>query len=110
VNWFRKDSDGRYLWPGFGENSRVLEWILRRVEGAADATPSPVGLLPTPGSLPVDGLDVPAADLHQLLAVDRDAWLAECHATAEWFTTFGSRLPTEMVDRLDDLRERLAAS
>jgi phosphoenolpyruvate carboxykinase (GTP) len=110
VNWFRKDPDGRYLWPGFGENSRVLAWILRRVEGTADATPSPVGLLPTPASLDLEGLDVPAADLHRLLTVERDAWLAECDTTAEWFTTFGSRLPTQVADELDDLREHLAAS
>ena len=107
VNWFRKGPDGRFLWPGFGENSRVLEWVLRRVEGTAQARDTPLGRLPTPAALDLDGVDVPAADLSRLLTVDREAWLAECALTADWFTTFGERLPVAMRAELDGLRGRL---
>lgn len=107
VNWFRKGADGRYLWPGFRENSRVLEWVLRRVEGTAPAVESPVGLLPAPGALDLTGLDVPDEDLAELSRVDRESWLRECELTQEWFEVFGDRLPPEMADQLTGLRERL---
>lgn len=110
VNWFRKGADGRYLWPGFGENSRVLAWILRRVEGTADAVESPVGLLPAPGSLDLDGLDLPDADVTALFDVDPASWLAECDLTDDFLAQFGDRVPAEIVAHLAALRARLAAA
>ncbi|MCL3862762.1 phosphoenolpyruvate carboxykinase (GTP) [Actinotalea sp. K2] len=110
VNWFRKGADGRYLWPGFGENSRVLDWALRRVEGTAQAVETPVGLVPAPGALDLDGLDLPAADLTELLRVDTAAWTAECDLTEEWFGVFGDGLPAEMSEQLAGLRQRLASA
>jgi len=110
VNWFRKGADGRFLWPGFGENSRVLDWVLRRVVGAADAEATPVGLVPAPGALTLDGLDVPDADLAALLAVDTDSWSREADLTEEFFARFGDRLPPELADQLTALRTRLDAA
>jgi phosphoenolpyruvate carboxykinase (GTP) len=109
VNWFRKGADGRFLWPGFGENSRVIEWILERVDGQVPAQDSPIGLLPTAGSLNVDGLDVSEADLAALFAIDRDSWLAEVDATAQFFDTFEGRVPDAVTKQLASLRERLTA-
>ncbi|NQX11231.1 phosphoenolpyruvate carboxykinase (GTP) [Microbacteriaceae bacterium VKM Ac-2855] len=108
VNWFRKDADGSFLWPGFGENSRVLEWIVRRIEGAAEAVESPVGLVPA-GSLNLDGLEIADDALAQLFEIDPDSWLAECDLTEEYFTRFGDRLPGAVSRELDALRERLRA-
>ncbi len=107
VNWFRKDTDGRFLWPGFGENSRVLAWIAERCEGTADAVESPIGLLPAAGALPVEGLDLSAGDLAALLAVDVAGWQAELPSMAEHLASFGDRLPAELRAQLDDLRARL---
>ena len=104
VNWFRKDDDGSYLWPGFGENSRVLEWVLDRVAGSAPAVNGPLGLVPT--TLNVDGLDV---SLEKLFAVDRSSWLAEVDATEEFFETFGDRMPARLRAQLSELRSRLSA-
>ncbi|HUX70296.1 MAG TPA: phosphoenolpyruvate carboxykinase (GTP) [Cellulomonadaceae bacterium] len=110
VNWFRKGADGRFLWPGFGENSRVLDWVLRRVAGETDADATPVGLVPAEGALVLDGLAVSDADLAELLAVDTDSWSAECDLTEEFFAQFGDRLPPELADQLTDLRSRLEAT
>ncbi len=107
VNWFRRGDDGRFLWPGFGENSRVVEWICRRLEGSADARHTPVGLVPTPSGVNVAGLDVPAADLAELLAVDPTAWLDEVGRLERWFAQFGHRFPAELRGHLDLLRYRL---
>ena len=107
VNWFRKGADGAYLWPGFGENSRVLEWALRRVDGDVAAVDAPTGRLPQPGDLDVDGLGLDQADLRELFAVDPESWSAEADLTEEYFATFGDRLPAEMTDQLTALRERL---
>lgn len=107
VNWFRKGEDGRWLWPGFGENSRVLAWVLGRVAGdeAAGAVESPVGLLPA--ALDLDGLDVPAADVDELFRVDPASWLAECDLTEEFFARFGDHLPPQLAEELGALRSRL---
>jgi phosphoenolpyruvate carboxykinase (GTP) len=110
VNWFRKGPDNRFLWPGFGENSRVLAWIAERCEGAAGAVESPIGLLPAPGSLPVENLELSPAALAALLAVDVAGWQAELPSMAEHLATFGDRLPAQLNAQLDDLRARLAAS
>jgi phosphoenolpyruvate carboxykinase (GTP) len=110
VNWFRKGPDNRFLWPGFGENSRVLAWIAERCEGAAEAVESPIGLLPAPGGLPVEGLELSDAALAALLAVDVAGWQAELPSMAEHLATFGDRLPAELDSQLADLRARLAAA
>ncbi|NAZ78412.1 phosphoenolpyruvate carboxykinase (GTP), partial [Kineococcus sp. T13] len=108
VNWFRRGEDGRFLWPGFGENSRVLEWICRRLEGSAGARHTPVGWVPAPGELDVAGLDVPPAALEELFPVDPAAWLAEADALQGWFARFGSRLPADLEGHLELLRWRLS--
>ena len=108
VNWFRKDLEsGRFLWPGFGENSRVLEWVFRRCDDAVEAVDTPIGRVPTPGSLNTEGLDMPARELEQILAVDPEQWKAEVPPIREFFDTFGDRLPAEVGAQLDALEERL---
>jgi phosphoenolpyruvate carboxykinase (GTP) len=107
VNWFRKGTDGRWLWPGFGENSRVLEWVFRRCDGAADAIDTPIGRLPTPESLNLDGLKVAREDLVELLQVDSAEWRGELPSLREHFELFGDQLPDELRAQLDALAERL---
>ncbi len=108
VNWFRKDLDsGRFLWPGFGENSRVLEWVFRRCDDAVEAADTPIGRVPTPGSLNTDGLDMPDHELERILAVDPEEWQAEIPAVREFFAKFGDRLPARVGAQLDALEERL---
>ena len=109
VNWFRKDADGRFLWPGFGENSRVLDWVIRRVEGEVDGRETAIGVVPAPGELNLDGIDVPDDALEQLFEIDPASWLAECDLTEEFFAQFGDRVPARLRDELATLRERLAA-
>jgi len=109
VNWFRKSADGRWLWPGFGENARVLRWISERCAGIGQAVSSPIGFLPTPDALDVSGLDVSRADVEELLRVDKDKWLAEIPAIREHFAKFGARLPQGLTDELDALEKRLKA-
>ncbi|HEV6952387.1 MAG TPA: phosphoenolpyruvate carboxykinase (GTP) [Promicromonospora sp.] len=113
VNWFRKGDDGRFLWPGFGENSRVVEWIVRQVEadrGLRDdaSVASPVGKLPAPGALNLDGIDVSDDDLAALFEVPAEPWLAEADLTEEFFAQFGDHTPAELRAQLGALRERLA--
>ena len=107
VNWFRKGEDGRWLWPGFGENSRVLKWMCERLEGKAKAQETPIGLLPTPDALDLTGLDVPREDLEELLNVDVEAWKTEILDLDDHFGQFGDRLPKRMADQLDALKKRL---
>jgi phosphoenolpyruvate carboxykinase (GTP) len=109
VNWFRKSADGRWLWPGFGENARVLRWIFERCTGTGKAVSSPIGWLPTPDAIDVSGLDVSRADVEELLHVDKDKWLAEIPAIREHFAKFGARLPKGVTDELDALEKRLKA-
>ncbi len=110
VNWFRKDDDGHYLWPGFGDNSRAIEWALRRVAGELDAVDAISGRLPAPGDLNTDGLDLPELDLEHLFALDPEAWATEADLTEEYFAQFGDRLPAELQGQLVALRERIAAA
>ncbi len=110
VNWFRKGADGRFLWPGFGDNSRVIDWIIRRIQGEAGAVESPIGLLPEPGALNLDGIDVPEADLEELFSIDPDSWLAEADLTEEFYNTFGDKVPAQLRAQLDALRTRLKAA
>jgi phosphoenolpyruvate carboxykinase (GTP) len=107
VNWFRKGPDGRWLWPGFGENSRVLEWVFRRCAGTGAAVQTPIGLLPGSGAIPVEDLEVTPADMAELLRVDVDDWRAELPLIEEHFAIFGDRLPPALLEELDGLRRRL---
>jgi phosphoenolpyruvate carboxykinase (GTP) len=107
VNWFRKDADGKFIWPGFGENSRVLEWIFRRCEGKAEAVETPIGLVPDPASLNTDGLDLSAEALAELLRVDAEAVKAELAQVHEHFAKFGDNLPKELRAQLETLEEKL---
>jgi len=107
VNWFRKDDDGRYLWPGFGENSRVLAWIVERCAGRAEATETPIGLVPAQGALDTEGLDLSANDLAKLLAVDPAEWKAQLPQLQEHFAEFGDDLPDELRAQLEALEKRL---
>ncbi|HLS62191.1 MAG TPA: phosphoenolpyruvate carboxykinase domain-containing protein, partial [Ruania sp.] len=107
VNWFRKRTDGSFLWPGFAENARVLDWLLRLVEGEVSGRQTPLGVAPADGELRVDGLDLPEADLVELHRVDAAAWRAEADSTEEYFAQLGDRLPGAMRDQLAALRERL---
>jgi len=107
VNWFRKDASGRYVWPGYGENSRVLKWIVQRLNGEADAVETPIGMLPTKEALDLGGLDISDDDLELLLSVDREVWREEASLIPEHFKTFGDRMPKELWDEYHRLVERL---
>jgi len=107
VNWFRKDAGGRFVWPGFGQNSRVLKWIVERLSGSAEAVPTPVGNLPAPGALDLDGLEIGQADLDLLLTVDRQAWKLEADQIPEFFRGFGDRLPDRLAELHQELIDRL---
>ena len=107
VNWFRRDADGGFLWPGFGENSRVLKWIVERIEGTADAAETPIGRVPTTDSLDIDGLDVTTEQLAKALAVHPEEWQEEIPQISEWFAKFGDQLPTQLQVELDTLTTRL---
>jgi phosphoenolpyruvate carboxykinase (GTP) len=108
VNWFRKDGEGRFLWPGYGENSRVLAWVFARCAGRGAATPTPIGLLPPVGEEGIDtrGLDVSEADMAELLRVDADEWKAQLPQLRAHLAKF-ERLPAELREQLQALEERL---
>jgi len=108
VNWFRRGEDGHFLWPGFGENSRVLKWAIERIEGTAAADETAIGYLPSPGALDVAGLDVSADDLAAALAVDAEEWRAEIPLIQQWFERLGDALPSTMHDELAALEQRLS--
>ncbi len=107
VNWFRKDEKGKFLWPGYGENSRVLKWIFERCNGTANAVDTPIGRLPRPEDLDVGGLDIPAANLSKLLNVDVEGWLGEIPLIHQFFDQFGERLPKALRDEVNRLEQRL---
>jgi phosphoenolpyruvate carboxykinase (GTP) len=107
VNWFRKDHEGTWLWPGFGENSRVLKWIVQRLDGAVAGVRTPIGVLPDKDELDLDGLDVPDRDLDVLLSVDRDVWKQEAALMPDYFAQFGDRLPQAISDEQAALVQRL---
>jgi phosphoenolpyruvate carboxykinase (GTP) len=108
VNWFRKSPEGKFLWPGFGDNSRVLKWVLERVAGSVDAVETPIGRVPTPASLDTAGLDIDDATLRQLLTVDAESWRQELPQIEAHFASIGARLPSELKDELASLEKRLA--
>ena len=107
VNWFRKDEKGKFLWPGYGENSRILKWIFERCNGTANAVDTPIGRLPRPEDLDVGGLDIPAANLSKLLNVDVEGWLGEIPLIHQFFDQFGERLPKALRDEVHGLEQRL---
>ena len=108
VNWFRRDNDGRFLWPGYGENSRVLKWIFERLEGKADARKTAIGFLPSTDSLDTDGLSINTADLEAITSLDTDGWREAVPQIREHFAVFGDRLPTKLHDSLNSLESALA--
>jgi phosphoenolpyruvate carboxykinase (GTP) len=107
VNWFRKDEDGKFLWPGFGDNSRVLSWIVDRLDDEAGGAETPIGVVPTPDDLYLDGLDASPEQVAAALVVDSQQWKAECQGIREHFAKFGDHLPAALVEELDALEERL---
>ena len=108
VNWFRKDADGHWLWPGFGDNARVLKWIVERLEGKVDAIETPVGLVPRPEDIDTTGLDMADDDVVKALKVDVEDWRRELPLIEEWFAKFGDKLPPALQAELDGLKARLA--
>jgi phosphoenolpyruvate carboxykinase (GTP) len=107
VNWFRKDDDGRFIWPGYGENSRVLEWIFRRCNGEGETVESPIGLLPAAGELNIEGLEISEEALSELLSVDPDLFKQQLPQVKEHLERFGDRLPQQLQDQLASLEARL---
>jgi phosphoenolpyruvate carboxykinase (GTP) len=108
VNWFRLDEDGKFMWPGFGDNFRVLEWIIKRCEGKADAVETPIGYLPRPEDINLEGLDMDMETLKKILTVDNEKWTAETKEIEEYYKIFGDKLPAELRAELEGLKERLA--
>jgi phosphoenolpyruvate carboxykinase (GTP) len=109
INWFRKNENGGFLWPGFGENSRVLKWIFERCDGSAEAVDTPIGALPTPDALDLDGLNLDPGALEALLRVDKEGWLEELPMIREYYSQFGDRMPGELSSLVDHLEEALQA-
>ncbi|MEZ2372965.1 phosphoenolpyruvate carboxykinase (GTP) [Arthrobacter sp. RCC_34] len=109
VNWFRRTPEGGFAWPGFGENSRVLKWAIERIEGKADAVETPIGFVPTAGSLDTDGLDVSAEELDAALAFRPEEWEVEAASIEDWYANFGEALPADLRAELDGLKSRLAS-
>jgi len=110
VNWFRKDENGKFLWPGFGDNIRVMKWIFGRCNGTAEAKKTAVGYLPTKESLDLSGLDVPDKNMERILSIDKDEWCKEAKEMEEYYKQFGSRLPNKLKQELDNLESRLSES
>ncbi|OBH45572.1 phosphoenolpyruvate carboxykinase (GTP) [Mycobacterium mantenii] len=108
VNWFRRDEEGGFLWPGFGENSRVLKWIVDRIEHQAGGQDTPIGIVPTAEDLDLDGLDIDGDDVIKALAVNPAEWREELPLIEEWFEFVGDKLPTGVRDEFDALKQRLA--
>ena len=107
VNWFRKDANGKFVWPGFGENSRVLKWIVERLDGKAEAQETAIGNVPTRESLDLDGLDLTDQQVDLLLTVDNEAWREEAEQIRPHYERFGDHLPKPLWDELDKLTKRL---
>jgi phosphoenolpyruvate carboxykinase (GTP) len=108
VNWFRKGDDGKFLWPGFGDNSRVLKWVVERVNGNGESTDTPIGRVPTTDAIDTSNLDLSPSALEQLLSVDAASWQAELPQIEEHFASIGDTLPQALRDQLLALQKRLA--
>jgi phosphoenolpyruvate carboxykinase (GTP) len=109
VNWFRKSPEGRFLWPGFGDNSRVLKWVLERVNGEGEAVGTAIGRVPTPDAIDTTGLDLDPTTLQQLLQVDNESWRQEIPLVEGYYAGIGDRVPQELRDQLAALEKRLTA-
>ena len=107
VNWFRKDEEGNWLWPGFGDNVRVLKWIVERLDGDAEALETPVGYVPAPGAIDTTGLDMTEEQVAKALSVDLEEWRKELPLIEEWFAKFGDKLPSQLADELATLKANL---
>jgi phosphoenolpyruvate carboxykinase (GTP) len=108
VNWFRKSPEGKFLWPGFGDNSRVLKWVLERVSGDSTAVETAIGRVPTPDAIDVTGLDIDPTTLDQLLQVDNESWRQEIPLIEGHYNSLGDHLPHELKDQLAALEKRLS--
>ena len=108
VNWFRTDDEGHFIWPGFGDNMRVLMWILARCEGKVDAVETAIGYVPKPEDINVEGLDIDSATLAELLSVDKELWLEDCKGIREFYAQVGERVPAEFYSELEALEKRLS--
>lgn len=107
VNWFRTDDEGHFLWPGFGDNMRVLDWIIRRTEGKADAVETPIGYVPRPEDIDLTGLDMTTDDVANLLTVDKELWKEDAEGIEQFYAKLGDKLPAELRKELDTLKENL---
>jgi len=110
VNWFRTSENGKFLWPGFGENLRVLDWIVRRCIDTADAKETPIGYVPTPDALDMSGLDMPSEAMEKLFSISKENWIEELKGIESFFSQFGDRLPKEMWNEYRALNQRLGLS
>jgi phosphoenolpyruvate carboxykinase (GTP) len=108
VNWFRKDEDGKFLWPGFGENSRVLAYVFRRCDGDGETVETPIGLVPAPGEIDTSGLELSDEQMQELLTVDEDKLKSEIEQVKEHLAQFGDQLPAEVTAQLEKLEAKLA--
>ena len=108
VNWFRLDDEGNFIWPGFGDNLRVLEWIINRCEGKVDAQETAIGYVPYAEDINLEGLDFSVDTLKSILAVDKDQWTKEAEGIEEFYKKFGDKLPQELRDQLNTLKANLA--
>ncbi len=109
VNWFRTDAEGHFIWPGFGDNMRVLMWILARCKGEVEANETAIGYLPNAADIDIEGLsDIDLATIEGLLSVDKDLWLEDCDGVQELYDQIGERVPAELRNQLSALRERLS--
>ena len=109
VNWFRTGADGKFLWPGYGENLRALLWILQRCEGAGKAVETPIGYIPPEDALDINGLNIRPETMKELLNIDKTAWLEEAAGQKKFFDTIGDRLPQEMTQEWKGLNQRLGS-
>jgi phosphoenolpyruvate carboxykinase (GTP) len=110
VNWFRKNSEGKFLWPGYGDNIRALKWIFERLEGADNAVETPIGYVPKTGSIDIEGLIDVDKNMPEILKVDKNEWLAEAELITTHYATFGGHLPSELTDQFEALKGRLLKS
>ena len=107
VNWFRKNPEGKFIWPGYGENSRILKWVFERIDGKAEAIKTPIGNLPTVDSLDLGGLNVSKSEIADILSVDKDKWIKEAEDIGNYYQIFEDKLPIELANELDSLKKRL---
>ncbi|MEE8555503.1 MAG: phosphoenolpyruvate carboxykinase domain-containing protein, partial [bacterium] len=107
VNWFRQDAEGHYIWPGFGENLRVLRWVLDRCAGRGEAVRTPIGYLPTPGAIDTEGLEIGADAMRDLTSIDPVAWIEEIEDIESFFAKFGERIPRLLIEQAGRIKSEL---